>query len=117
MSNKIRQATSLGLDTEVVTKTAIRLTRLCPSIFVTEGTSGQPMEQQQPRTPSNDSDDDDDKNYHREPPGLEAVSIDEIVDANLPTRKTSPVCVGAASSFDDSHPFLVKAGRHQSHCR
>ena len=36
MSNKICQATSLGLDMDIVSHTAIRLTRLCPSIFVKE---------------------------------------------------------------------------------
>jgi len=93
MSNKICQATSLRLDMDLVTQTAIRLTHLCPSIFVKD----EPVRRKRKSTSDFDS-------------SYEEVSIDEIVDSTELHRKTSPVCVG---SFDEKS-FLVKAGRHRS---
>jgi hypothetical protein len=97
MSNRIFQATSLGLDTDIVTKTATRLARLCPSIFVKDSS---PVRRKRKSSSSTSYTYDD-------------VSIDEIVDrGDAPShaqRKTSPVCV---ESFNDN-PFLVKAGRHR----
>lgn len=100
MSNKIFQATSLGLDMDIVTETATSLTHLCPSIFVKDNG---PIQRKRKSTSSTDSDSTCDQ-----------VSLDEIVDrvgepSHAAQRKTSPVCVG---SFDDN-PFLVKAGRHR----
>jgi hypothetical protein len=93
MSTSIYEATSLSLDMEAVTQTAIRLTHLCPSIFVKEPSA--------PETP---------RKKRKSNSTIDEVSIDEIVDTQAQQlqnqRKTSPVCVG---SFDDTS-FFAKAG-------
>lgn len=98
MSNKIFQATSLGLEMDIVKQTAICLTHLCPSIFV------KPAQEEVSETQ---------RKKRKTDATFEEVSIDEIVDAQVQQqqnyRKTSPVCVG---SFDENS-FFVKAGRRR----
>lgn len=109
LSNKIHEATSLRLDMDVVTETAVRLAHLCPSMFVKkEEDEEEPVHKRKKLCSGTSS-------TSCEPPAFAAVSIDEVVDISKEDqRKTSPVCVG---SFQDNCSFLVKAGRHQSHRR
>lgn len=95
LSDNIAAATALRLDMPIVSQTAMRLKRLCPSIFV-QSSSASSLERKR-KAPLEEADD-----------GV--VAIEDIAStkpASTPLeRKTSPVCV---NSFDENL-FHCQAG-------